>query len=605
MVMSKWQQGIPESDVPESQLGRAAAAGGVRGLVSTLDIVPRGLSAIRQEATRALGLNDQPYQPWTPFANLAAMMNRGTYQPQTPGEESAAFAGEIIGSSLLPGMGATRAGMGVSQAAARRAAGAETVSALGSIAGGETTERMGLGRTVGTIAGGVAPGGIPLTARAATVPRRTDAARRRIQASQRQGVPITAGEAIGGSTVEILTETLPGGATAKRQFEPMRSERMGQRLREITEGRPAPTPVEAGRTLRAGFEDWASRFRQGGEDRYRAVRDMVPPETVSDPTELRRIVEDVRGQGAFRDITEMPLVRRIAARIDELDDADRAIVYSDLEGLRTHIGRQMSTPQLVAEADQATLDRLYGAITRDMENALSATGQQPALDAFEEATSFWREGRQHMREVLDPVLRRDYPEQAYQAAMSGTKDGATRLQGIRDTLTPDQWDVVRRTVARKLGQVNPGERTVETIGEASEDFNPATFMTNLNKIGTEAQAVLFEGMEDLQDLVTIGTGIRQQAQYMPNLSKTARGMFLGASGLAPVVGGVGAGVAGGPAAGLEAFLSTAAGFGGSAAANYGAQRLMQSPLMLRAMMNPPHWSGYGLAGVAPRVESQR
>ncbi len=65
------------------------------------------------------------------------------------------------------------------------------------------------------------------------------------------------------------------------------------------------------------------------------------------------------------------------------------------------------------------------------------------------------------------------PEKVFQAAMSGTKDGATTLRAVMRSLPEDGQKAVSAAVIKRMGLANPGAQNA-----AGDAFSPNTFLTN-------------------------------------------------------------------------------------------------------------------------------
>ena len=563
----------PKQDTPG--IVPSLLAGASRGALGFADVIPRGIAGAYNVAAEPLGL---PQLNISPFQRMGAAAGLGTTQPVTPGEQHAAFAGEMMGSSIGPAGLATRV-VGLPGLIA------EGVGAAGSTAGGIISEEMGAGRLPGTLAGGLTPTVASSMARGAMLPQQAAQASERIAAAQRQNVPLSVGQATGGSWLERTTETLPGGATAKQSMVGRQQEAMRQRLDDITAGRVEPGAMAAGAQITQGIDDWANRFRGAARDLYGAAEEAVPMTTMLEPTRLRNAVEEIHGAGAFAGITDNPLTSRIATALDEMPEG--AASYQDMRELRSMIGRQLSTPSIVSDAPRAELKQLYGAITEDMKDTLQREGGEDAIAAWRAADAHWKRGMERIDNILAPIQKRKTPEEVYTAAMAGTKEGSTRINELRKTLSPDQWDIVRRTVMRKLGESTPGAQELETATAVSETFNAERFLTNMANIRPEARNVLFEGQPDLNDLTRVATGIQQAANYMRNPSGTARMISQAAL----------------PAAGVAAYYdpSIALGAASMVGGAYGAQKFLQSPAGLRWATQPPSVAERGLFGLGPRA----
>jgi len=123
---------------------------------------------------------------------------------------------------------------------------------------------------------------------------------------------------------------------------------------------------------------------------------------------------------------------------------------------------------------------------------------------------------------LKQVAAAKTPEQAFSIAMSGAKDGGTRLAKLRKSYTPEQWDEISGHVLYTLGRGKPNAQDA-----AGEVFSPSTFLTNWNKMSPGAKNALFSGERyaklrpALDRLVKVVEGAKQ-VEKQANTSGTAR-----------------------------------------------------------------------------------
>ncbi len=567
----RWQQGAPADTQRGQRLAQAGMAGASRGVLGTLDIVPRGIAAAINPALQAAGL-----QPWQgrPFQALGAAApggGVGTYQPQTPGEETAAFAGELTGASLLPGAAAVRMAT-----APVRALGTEAAATGGALVGGLAGEQIAgpEGRTIGAIAGGLSPMAAPYAARRFVGPYGAETLPERVAAAQRQQVPITAGQATGGSFLEKASATLPGGQRAAETFAQRQADRMGERVMELTSRQSVaePSSEAAGRAIQRGVNEWVGRFKARGGELYDEVDVLIPPETTTPLTNTRRALEELTTEDAdLAKILDAPLVRQLSRVIGETE----SVPYELASKIRTRVGSRLASPGVLADAPTGEIKQLYGALSKDLEDVAMAAGPE-AERAATKASQYWKAGHKRVDDFLEPLQKKKLPEQAYKASMAGTNEGASRLRAIKKSVSPEQWNVVVATTLRRLGRTVPSGRTAGDIGEEVTDFSPETFLTNLERLDPKAQSTLFSGTRyaglerNLNDLKSIAQGIREQrlAAYNPSGTAGALGNISWLSAL--------------PFINPAQTMRLSAGVGG----NVLMQKALQSPQMLEYLAQP-------------------
>lgn len=250
----------------------------------------------------------------------------------------------------------------------------------------------------------------------------------------------------------------------------------------------------------------------------------------------------------------------IAALLDQATDG--RLPYEALKKLRTEVGERASQPNLVSDVKASAWKKLYAGISADMEAAANQAGPE-ATQAWNRANGYYKAGTGRI-EALDRIVdKAGGPEAVFNAATSGTKDGAFTIRNVMQSLQPDQQKVLSATVIRRLGQATPGTATEQ--GE----FSINSFLTNWNKLSPSAKSVLFDRYgntfrEDIDAISRTAGGFRQAAKTGANPSGTAGAISnqqaLGGFAIAaltghPLVAGGIAGAAGAANIGARAFTS--------------------------------------------------
>ena len=96
------------------------------------------------------------------------------------------------------------------------------------------------------------------------------------------------------------------------------------------------------------------------------------------------------------------------------------------------------------------------------------------------------------------------PEKIFAAATSGTKEGATTLRAVMQSLPTDGQKMLSAAVIRRLGRATSGQQN-----ELGDKFSTETFLTNWNSLSGEAKSSLFD---------RYGSGFRAS---MDNVAKVA------------------------------------------------------------------------------------
>jgi hypothetical protein len=216
-------------------------------------------------------------------------------------------------------------------------------------------------------------------------------------------------------------------------------------------------------------------------------------------------------------------------------------------------------------------------LSDDMGTAVAKQGDE-AIGAWTRAENYWRAGSDRIERILQPLMDKRTPEIAFNAVMSGSRDGATALRSVMHSIRPSERGLIASTVLRRLGKANPSAQDA-----AGDVFSPETYLTNWNKLAPAARTTLFEGIDpmaakDLTSLAKAAAVRRQAGNTLPNPSGTASNTAFWA--VVNAVGGAATGALAGKA-GTGAMM----GAGGTLAAVGGskmlAERVFTNPRMIR------------------------
>lgn len=243
--------------------------------------------------------------------------------------------------------------------------------------------------------------------------------------------------------------------------------------------------------------------------------------------------------------------------------------WEDLKRFRSIIGEIAGQPTLADDTSQASMRKLYAALSEDMRTTAAADGPA-SLAKFERANTFFRARQSRIDNTLSAVLGNDFaksPEDAYKLIERWSRDGgdSARLAQTLRSMPSDEASTVRATVLSRLGNVPAGRQDL-----SGNVYSPADFATQWNKLDDRAKAVLFPGKEyrsDLSDIVKIADAMKRSTEFA-NTSRTAlAGNGIGLATMA---------LAGSP-------LSA----GGIAASQFGIGKLLASPRFARWLASSP------------------
>lgn len=304
------------------------------------------------------------------------------------------------------------------------------------------------------------------------------------------------------------------------------------------------TSQEAGRIIQEGGENYIKRFQQTSRNLFNRLDNYIKPDSLvpvnNSLDELQTIVASAPTPNLLERIQGNKGVNILQ---DISTDAQNGTLpYKALKQYRTLIGEELSTPHLIGGTEIPIYKRAYAALTKDMQTAAQAQGSK-AINTFNKANSFYARGITEIEDNLQRVILKNTPEEAYQAAISGTSKGGTRIKSIMRSLKPNEREIVQGTVLRQLGLAKPGAQ--DATGEL---FSTNTFLTNWNKLSPEAKEAIFRNkttVDSLNKVARISNNINNVDRF-GNPSGTAQqvgvggvllGTFINPAATAGVVGG--------------------------------------------------------------------
>jgi hypothetical protein len=359
-------------------------------------------------------------------------------------------------------------------------------------------------------------------------------------------------EGRGARAVETVLSRTPGSAgriAAKAEDE---ASGIGSKIEDMAaQVAPRTGAAPAGRQIRGGLEQFVDEFKGQSGKLYDALDTHIPKDTTVDVANTRAALEklnaDIPGAPNLSKWFKNAKIQGIEGAMDKDAPATQAqpiisqilgpsgeqlvtgqtpakaagLPYEALKKLRTLVGNEMSDATIASDVPASKWRPLYAALSKDM--AAAARGAGPKAEAaFVRANNFHRAGMQRLEDVLTPILKKGDPEDIFQAAISGTKEGASTIAGVMKSLPTESRKAVAGTMLRRLGIATPGKQN-----ELGETFSTETFLTNWNKLHPDAKRVLFaplsDGMRsDLDKIAKVAANVREGSKVFANPSGTAQ-----------------------------------------------------------------------------------
>lgn len=149
-----------------------------------------------------------------------------------------------------------------------------------------------------------------------------------------------------------------------------------------------------------------------------------------------------------------------------------------LKQLRTDIGQNIGRTNGEAKRQ---LQTIYGAVSDDLRAHMASKGPgaEQAWDLFNHVAS---QNSATQKTLVRAVKELGGPEAAFKAAITGSKDGATKLEPVMGSLDDEGKNLFRATVLHRLGRAG---------GAADAPFDANKFLDNWKAMSPEAKNVLF------------------------------------------------------------------------------------------------------------------
>lgn len=504
----------------------------------------------------------------------------GLPKPQGGLEEGVADASRaLVGTGLSMGAGLAAGAPQLAEQPLMQAVSAILGSGSQSVAkeaGAGPTGQLAAG-LVGGIAPGLAAAGASALTRGAF--RGGEAGRQAVQEAiddfAAAGTTPSVGQATQSRALRAAETTLsraPGGAGPMVRAAEDQADEIGARIAQYADDlAPKTSPTSAGRTIEQGIAGpggFVDRFKAKSRELYDAVDQFLSADTPVPLKSTQAFLERAAAPTKGAEKTSALLANPRLGAIGEALGADLAanngvLPYEAAKTLRTRVGEMISNAGLVSDVPKGELKRLYAALSQDIR--VQAATNPKAAATLRRAENFYRSGRDRLDRVEAVVDKAGGPEKIFQAATSGTREGASTLRSVMQSLKPEESRVVASAVVRRLGRANPSAQN-----DVGDVFSTERFLTNWNGMSPEAKSALFGRMtpqfrSNMDKIAKVASNLREGSGVFKNPSGTAQALSNQTTS---------AGIA---MAALTGHLGIAAGGAATVAGANGAARLMTNP----------------------------
>lgn len=556
--------------------GRAIAEGGMSTISIPLDM----LGALANAGLEKAGVDYRlPNLTQAVHQGFASYDPRGYLTLNSPGERvaDAAIRGATSAlttaggaAALTPATPITTAERVASTLAARPVL--QGASAASGAAASQATQESGGGpfaQFVAGVAGAAIPG---LIASAPEVTRRAfrggEESRQRMEQNIRSfneaGAEPTVGQATQlrrNQAAESLLSKTPGGAGVMAKTAQQQAEDLGAGLEaQATKLAPVSSAEQAGRQITKGVSGeggFIESFKNMQRQLYDKLDSFIPKSTRIDVSNTRDVLQklnadipgapniseffknakikgieaalkaDTEGAGAVANNPNLP----IFSNIRDLPQADQDLLislyqdgklpYEAVKKLRTLVGDQLTDWNALSDVPRSKWKALYAALSQDLGTAADEAGPS-AQQAWSRANHYTAAGMRRLDVVQSVLDRNGGPEAVFKAAMSGSKEGASTLRAVMQSLPEDGQKTLTATVLRRLGLARAGVQN-----ELGDKFSTETFLTNWNLLSPQAKRTLFDRFgvdfrQNMDQIAKVAANLREGSRVFVNPSGTAQ-----------------------------------------------------------------------------------
>ena len=359
-------------------------------------------------------------------------------------------------------------------------------------------------------------------------------------------------------TVEMVLGNIPGGsgrisAVAQKAQDQLGKNALNLASKTINKTLPADE-VAVGRIINQGIKDgvnasngFVGRIHSRSGSLYGELDKYLPKDkgikldtTVS---KLKELVSPVKGAEKTSIVFKNQFLDDVLKGLEtDLAKGGGTLPYQAVKSVKGKIGNKIGSFDLINPVDKAQLKTIYGALSEDIKIALK--GNTKGLNALTRANNYYNSSLKRIDNYLAPISKIADPDKISSLLLNTGKEGASRLNAIKKSLTTDQYNVFLSNVIERLGRIQPGQALSGELFEGTGKFSSETFLTNYSRLSKQAKDALFSGKgwtkgmkKDFDEIVNISNFIRESGKTFRNPSGTAdrlvgQGILFGSAGTA-------------------------------------------------------------------------
>lgn len=285
---------------------------------------------------------------------------------------------------------------------------------------------------------------------------------------------------------------------------------LGTAADDVARGFGGSDAAQAGGNVRDAISvGWKGRVNDVTGKLYDAVDRLVDPNAVTKLANTQAVAADIL---AKRQAARLPNATggAVDAVVNAIKDP-QGLTYEGVKRLRSEIGRLIDSPNLTAaDIPQAELRQMYGALTKDLGDAVQNAGGVGARSAWERANKFAAAAAQRKEELQKIVGAENNEGVLNRLALAASTKGSANidlLRKARSAIGPDTWDEVAGTLVSRMGRDKQGH------------FSGQRFLTDYGNLSDEAKKLLFNGTgradlgRALDDIATVSSRFKDLQKF--------------------------------------------------------------------------------------------
>lgn len=304
--------------------------------------------------------------------------------------------------------------------------------------------------------------------------------------------------------------SIPGAAAPLEKGTAKSIEELGNAATQAAAG---ATTESAGKTASASLKNWIGPVSQRTVDQKYNYANSLMNQGVQSP--LSNTVSEFNQIMGKRGAYGEQMTGPVAKLIQDANNVPGGLTYNAMKDLRTRLGSMTSSWDQFGpkELEDVEVQRLWGALSSDLDNAALRAGGPQALAAHNDASATYKkikDNRDRLAELLGGSRMDAQPEKVFgklQAAAAPGKAGdLDLLTRASRSVPPQDWDEISRGFVSNLGR------------DATDDsFSTSRFLTGYSKISDKAKDILFNQnpqlRTNLDDLATVSTRWKDLGRY--------------------------------------------------------------------------------------------